>query len=114
MLKILRALFVLSFFASFAACGAPDQPEPGTAEEEVRSCSQQNGHCGGFIANPQQCCPGLECQLNRIPDTGGVCVKPVHQKANNGGNTGGGCVCTLFCIQGTTQHCNPDGSCTCR
>ncbi|MBU6390263.1 hypothetical protein KGQ31_01810 [Patescibacteria group bacterium] len=31
--------------------------------------------CGGFIRNAPTCPTGYHCILNRIPDTGGVCVK---------------------------------------
>jgi hypothetical protein len=33
-----------------------------------------NAHCGGFIATPSVCEPGLVCIASGIPDAGGVCV----------------------------------------
>jgi hypothetical protein len=36
--------------------------------------SQEGGACGGNIANPKQCAPGLHCQTGSIPDVGGTCV----------------------------------------
>lgn len=31
--------------------------------------------CGGFIKNTPTCPAGYRCQLGKIPDQGGVCVK---------------------------------------
>ncbi len=31
-------------------------------------------HCGGFIKNAPTCPTSYRCQLNKIADTGGVCV----------------------------------------
>jgi hypothetical protein len=48
-----------------------------TAECSVYSrISCEGGRCGGFIRNPFQCAEGLRCQLNGIPDVGGVCIQP--------------------------------------
>jgi len=104
MLKFVRGMLQVSLVSCLAACAA-DQADLATGSDEVRACSQANGPCGGFVVNAPTCCPGYECQLNAIPDTGGVCVRTTHQ------NT---CVCTLLCVQGTTQHCNHDGTCSCR
>jgi hypothetical protein len=35
--------------------------------------SQDDGPCGGFVAHPCQCAPGLVCKPNRIPDVPGTC-----------------------------------------
>jgi hypothetical protein len=37
--------------------------------------SESNMHCGGNIKNPATCPGGYHCQLDKIPDVGGVCVK---------------------------------------
>lgn len=35
----------------------------------------QGQHCGGFIKNAPTCPAGYRCQLGKIADQGGVCVK---------------------------------------
>ena len=40
---------------------------------EFAACPKE--HCGGNIANAKQCSAGYHCQLEKIADLGGTCVK---------------------------------------
>jgi hypothetical protein len=52
--------------------------------------AQLGESCGGFVANPRHCAPGLTCQGNRIPDLPGTCV--VDAASNPCEAAGGSCV----------------------
>jgi hypothetical protein len=58
-------------------------------ETLVKSAYASRGEsCGGNVAMPRQCGPGLECEGNRIPDVPGICVA----KLNPCELAGGSCV----------------------
>jgi hypothetical protein len=46
-------------------------------------------HCGGFVFQPKECAPGLECVYTGVPDVPGTCQDP---KANPCVQAGGSCV----------------------
>ena len=65
--------------------------------------SQEGGPCGGFVAHPCTCAPGLECVSSGIPDVGGTC------KAS------GGCATASDCKGPLPQLCEKcqDGTSVC-
>jgi hypothetical protein len=78
------AKLVCGLFAGLtvAACSASATSEPtgsngadlGSAPEAVQPrVSGEDGPCGGFIAPPYICAPGLVCVPNNIPDLPGSC-----------------------------------------
>jgi hypothetical protein len=45
--------------------------------------------CGGFVRDPKQCAPGLECVYSGVPDLPGKCEEPNHNPCVD---AGGSCV----------------------
>jgi hypothetical protein len=74
---------------AIAACGASATSEPSESNgadltsapaaanastpNAVACISKEDGPCGGFVAHPCTCAPGLKCVPNRIPDVPGTC-----------------------------------------
>jgi hypothetical protein len=55
-------------------CIAGDHFDPVQCKCVPNACiSTQGGPCGGFVANPCTCAPGLTCVSSNVPDVAGTC-----------------------------------------
>ena len=77
-----KFFFAAASILSIAAFGCAAETSSPEAESSSAALSHTKApvvgefdHCGGFMANAPVCGTGLKCHLNKIADTGGICVK---------------------------------------